>query len=529
MAKYRILLMVSLTWFTLLFNVERIDIAGQPPLNLDSLLYLFVLSVILLTVTFPNMGKLNYAVAGTSLLAGYVVTALLVRPGWADRSVVLILVECASLLITLFFMRKVSAALLDFEIAVETFVLGVNGSRLLSTTEGIDQINAELYRARRFERPLSIILIEIPVPGKEQQSGSTTVETDFIRWRISSVFKNRFMQVSIAKLLTTITYKGDLMVEYNENIVVCLPETGKHESRIFVQQFNTLAQAQLDLPVRVGSATFSEDGLVLERLLEVAQESLEKASPNDHGDDNPPDGGESSEWRRGDVFVSDDDRVRLSRELAWVNALKYQSHSARSIYLVVKRLIDIGVVLVTLPFTLPVGLLVAIAIMIDDPGTPFYLQERTGYGGRSFKMFKFRSMYRNAPTMPAKEIVLPDGTIRYEWPDKTSKDPRITRVGRVIRKTSLDELPQLINVLKGDMSLVGPRPTSWQLDKYTLHQTERLTVQPGITGLWQVCARESKNFDERLLWDLQYIEKISLWLDMQILIRTAFQAFKKGV
>lgn len=529
MAKYRILLMVSLTWFTLLFNVERIDIAGQPPLNLDSLLYLFVLSVILLTVTFPNMGKLNYAVAGASLLAGYVVTALLVRPGWADRSVVLILVECASLLITLFFMRKVSAALLDFEIAVETFVLGVNGSRLLSTTEGIDQINAELYRARRFERPLSIILIEIPVPGKEQQSGSTTVETDFIRWRISSVFKNRFMQVSIAKLLTTITYKGDLMVEYNENIVVCLPETGKHESRIFVQQFNTLAQAQLDLPVRVGSATFSEDGLVLERLLEVAQESLEKASPNDHGDDNPSDGGESSEWRRGDVFVSDDDRVRLSRELAWVNALKYQSHSARSIYLVVKRLIDIGVVLVTLPFTLPVGLLVAIAIMIDDPGTPFYLQERTGYGGRSFKMFKFRSMYRNAPTMPAKEIVLPDGTIRYEWPDKTSKDPRITRVGRVIRKTSLDELPQLINVLKGDMSLVGPRPTSWQLDKYTLHQTERLTVQPGITGLWQVCARESKNFDERLLWDLQYIEKISLWLDMQILIRTAFQAFKKGV
>ena len=180
-----------------------------------------------------------------------------------------------------------------------------------------------------------------------------------------------------------------------------------------------------------------------------------------------------------------------------------------------KRLFDVvasgsGLILLS-----PLLLALALAVKLGSPGPIFYRANRVGRYGKHFKLLKFRSMVVNADRI---------------GPAVTgAADPRITRVGRFLRRTKLDELPQLINVLKGDMSLVGPRPTSWQLDKYTLHQTERLTVQPGITGLWQVCARESKNFDERLLWDLQYIEKISLWLDMQILIRTAFQAFKKGV
>jgi lipopolysaccharide/colanic/teichoic acid biosynthesis glycosyltransferase len=142
-------------------------------------------------------------------------------------------------------------------------------------------------------------------------------------------------------------------------------------------------------------------------------------------------------------------------------------------------------------------------------------------------MYKFRSMTPGAATDSAKEIRLPDGSIRYEWERKESGDQRITRAGRILRKTSVDELPQLINVLLGHMSLVGPRPTTWDLDKYTMLQTERLTVRPGLTGLWQVCARETTNFDERLLWDIKYVARMSLWLDIQILIRTALQVFNR--
>jgi lipopolysaccharide/colanic/teichoic acid biosynthesis glycosyltransferase len=110
-----------------------------------------------------------------------------------------------------------------------------------------------------------------------------------------------------------------------------------------------------------------------------------------------------------------------------------------------------------------------------------------------------------------------------QWPDfKITNDPRVTRVGRVLRKTSLDELPQLLNVLKGDMSLVGPRPTSFSAETYALWQTERLDVTPGITGLWQIMGRASMEFTDRVYLDVLYIEHCSLWLDIQILVRTVF-------
>ena len=110
-----------------------------------------------------------------------------------------------------------------------------------------------------------------------------------------------------------------------------------------------------------------------------------------------------------------------------------------------------------------------------------------------------------------------------EWPDfKITNDPRVTRIGRILRKTSLDELPQLLNVLKGDMSLVGPRPTSFGPDTYALWQTERLDVIPGLTGLWQIIGRASMEFTDRVYLDVLYIENRSIWFDIQILMRTVF-------
>jgi lipopolysaccharide/colanic/teichoic acid biosynthesis glycosyltransferase len=186
-------------------------------------------------------------------------------------------------------------------------------------------------------------------------------------------------------------------------------------------------------------------------------------------------------------------------------------------YLVTKRMVDLAVCVVALAIAIPVLALCALAIVIDSPGPVLFAQERTGRDGRRFRMLKLRTMVPDAEERKAELWhlnVLPP-------PDfKIPNDPRITRVGRFLRATSLDELPQLLNVLRGDMSLVGPRPTSFAPDTYELWHTHRLDVAPGITGLWQVEGRGVTTFDERLRLDVQYIRRRSLLYDLQLLART---------
>jgi lipopolysaccharide/colanic/teichoic acid biosynthesis glycosyltransferase len=181
--------------------------------------------------------------------------------------------------------------------------------------------------------------------------------------------------------------------------------------------------------------------------------------------------------------------------------------------------------LLALPFWGPVFLLIALLIKITSPGAPvIFSQARTGKGGRRFKMYKFRSMVPNAEELKKKYAHLNE----LQWPDfKITNDPRITRIGRFLRKTSLDELPQLLNVLTGDMSLVGPRPTSFGADTYKLWHTERLDVLPGLTGLWQVYGRASLEFDDRLRLDIAYIERRSIWLDINLLVMTVLAVLKQ--
>ena len=194
-------------------------------------------------------------------------------------------------------------------------------------------------------------------------------------------------------------------------------------------------------------------------------------------------------------------------------------------YLFIKRIFDMAVVLLSSPFWVPVLLLVGVLVWIDSPGAPvMFFQYRTGRNGKRFKMYKFRSMVPNAEELKQKYMHLNE----LQWPDfKITNDPRVTRVGRILRKTSLDELPQLLNILKGDMSLVGPRPTSFAADTYKLWQTERLDVDPGLTGLWQVFGRGELEFDDRLRLDIAYIEKRSILLDIYILLLTVYAVFKQ--
>ncbi|WP_420491999.1 sugar transferase [Neobacillus drentensis] len=194
------------------------------------------------------------------------------------------------------------------------------------------------------------------------------------------------------------------------------------------------------------------------------------------------------------------------------------------IYLITKRIIDIigasfGIILLGFLF-----IIIAILIKIEDPkGAVLFSQKRVGLNGKEFKMYKFRSMISNAEEKLQELLKLNEiSGAMFKMKD----DPRITKVGKFIRKTSIDELPQLFNVLKGEMSLVGPRPPlPREVAVYTKYDKQRLMVTPGCTGLWQVTGRNSVGFEEMVELDLQYILKQSLFLDIKIIIKTVLVLF----
>lgn len=182
-------------------------------------------------------------------------------------------------------------------------------------------------------------------------------------------------------------------------------------------------------------------------------------------------------------------------------------------YMAFKRCVDVVLSALLILLTLPVWLIVAMMIWFDSRGPVFFRQERTGQSGRQFVMLKFRSMYANAP--------------KYGRSPESSMDERITPVGRFLRKTSLDELPQLLNVLMGDMSLVGPRPEMpYVTDAYTPLERRRLTVPQGLTGLWQLSGDRKFEIHEAIEYDLYYIENRGIFLDFAILVHTLFFSMK---
>lgn len=203
--------------------------------------------------------------------------------------------------------------------------------------------------------------------------------------------------------------------------------------------------------------------------------------------------------------------------------LNYERH--RYVYRSVKRIFDFVASFFGLVLLLPVFLIVAIAIKLEDPKGPvFYSQTRLGKQQQPFKMYKFRSMIVNADKLLKK---LADQNEVDGAMFKIKRDPRVTNVGRFIRKYSLDELPQLMNVLLGQMSLVGPRPPlPREVAEYTEYDKQRLFVKPGCTGLWQVTLRNEAEFSEMVQLDLTYIRQRGIWTDFTIIIKTVGVFFK---
>jgi len=187
-------------------------------------------------------------------------------------------------------------------------------------------------------------------------------------------------------------------------------------------------------------------------------------------------------------------------------------------YRAIKRLIDVVGASLALLILSPVMLAAALATFLQDPRAPvLFRQQRAGLGGRPFALLKFRTMVRNADEL--KEQLRHLSLVA--WPDfRLENDPRVTRLGRFLRKTSLDELPQLLNVVRGEMSLVGPRPTSFAMSTYDPWQTGRLDFRPGITGPWQVQGRRSMDFEERCRLEISFFRKPSLLREMALLAAT---------
>ncbi len=195
-----------------------------------------------------------------------------------------------------------------------------------------------------------------------------------------------------------------------------------------------------------------------------------------------------------------------------VSSSTYHSRQNSS-YEICKRIVDIAGSLLAILVSLPVWVGIAVWIKLTSEGPVFFMQERIGHGGKLFKMYKFRSMYITAP--------------KYSRSPESGEDPRITPAGRFLRKTSLDELPQLLNVLRGEMSLVGPRPEMpYIVSEYDSHQAQRLNVKQGLTGIWQLSADRQFAIHESVEYDLYYIEHRGFFLDLAILLHTVAFAMK---
>ncbi len=205
------------------------------------------------------------------------------------------------------------------------------------------------------------------------------------------------------------------------------------------------------------------------------------------------------------------------------NSISKGERDNRKLYEFLKRIIDLVCSLIGLIVLMPILILIAIIIKIESKGPVIFAQDRVGKNGKLFKMYKFRSMINNAEELKEK---LASQNERSGPMFKIKNDPRITRIGKFIRKTSIDELPQLINIIKGDMSIVGPRPSlPNEVKKFEPWMLKRLKVKPGLTCYWQVLGRNNIEFEEWMKLDIRYVEERNSLIDIVLIIRTFFVLF----
>lgn len=206
--------------------------------------------------------------------------------------------------------------------------------------------------------------------------------------------------------------------------------------------------------------------------------------------------------------------------------LKENKSISKRVYIVVKRFLDIFLSLIGLVLLSPIFLIIAIIIELDSKGPVFFVHSRIGEKGKPIGIYKFRTMVTNAEELIKK--FTPEQKEEFEKNFKLENDPRVTKIGNFLRKTSLDELPQILNILKGELSIIGPRPiVQAELEKYGDDKEKFLSVKPGLTGYWAANGRSDTSYEERIQMELYYVDNMSFWLDIKIFFKTIFAVIKK--
>ena len=205
---------------------------------------------------------------------------------------------------------------------------------------------------------------------------------------------------------------------------------------------------------------------------------------------------------------------------------KRRTESKKEIYKIVKRGMDIFIASISLVLLLPLFLIITIAIKLDSKGKVIFKHKRIGKDGKEIYIYKFRTMVENAQDLI--KSFTPEQKKEFRENFKLENDPRITKVGNFLRKNSLDELPQLINILKGDLALIGPRPViNDELEKYSTNKSKFLSVTPGLTGYWATNGRSNTTYEQRMTMELYYVDNISLKLDAEIFAKTVVSVLKR--
>lgn len=572
MNRLRVLLLAAVIWLVLLFVLADPRMLAFTP---SPAVFGLAVATVLGMLIFPDLGtsRLQMIMVGVGLL--YLAAGAVGALGHSLADVPVVVTELLMLGVTVYLVRMLSVVVSNLEQILENVITNKDESRILSQASGEDTVNAELFRARRFNRPVGFIRLNLSGIAELKSTGAE-------RFSYQYVLQRSYLKARLGQLAESFLYHTDPIAWYGEDLVICLPETNREQAEELATKVYDLIRSQLNIRVPMGVASFSDDGLIysdlvdaaLKNPLTVAKEERKLDAGNTTGSEdkrasqeraaiqpmmvdfgfggmNSGQAAAAHPMPKASSFILSlglrallhggdllqpltangarvDDVQPYYNPDFWVNRLPYQSASSRRVYLQVKRVIDVALVLAVMPLVLPIGGLLAGLIWLQDRNSPFYAQSRTGLGGHTFKMYKFRSMIVNADQRLAELGVHCNerGETVDEQGNKLENDPRITRIGRILRKTSLDELPQLWNVLTGEMSIVGPRPTSFGVDKYRLLHTERLSVKPGITGLWQIYERGETDFDNRLIWDMKYIDKMSLVLDFKIMVRTALKVFR---
>ena len=222
--------------------------------------------------------------------------------------------------------------------------------------------------------------------------------------------------------------------------------------------------------------------------------------------------------------------IAVDEKTVALEIYKKENVALKYINLVLKRLIDIVGAIVGIMILIPLTIVIfAVNKKTGDEGPMFYSHKRIGKNGKYFKMYKFRTMVTDSDAK-LKELLENDEEARKEWEEnrKLKNDPRITKIGNILRKTSLDEFPQFVNVLKGEMSLVGPRAVvDDEIEKFGELKEKVLSVKPGVTGYWAANGRSDTSYDERVVMEATYVDKFSVWMDIKILFKTVISVIKK--